>query len=641
MSAAAIKTRWQALGFETGPLPHLLLTATGSAIAMVAGVLLGLDHPQWAAMSVWAASQPFRGQVVEKGAFRMLGSCLGVVAGVAFVIASNGSPLWMMLMIAAWSTLNVLLAHLSRGYMSYGFLLAGYSAAMVGLLDFDRPQNIVHLGFDRLGTVALGVAIATLTALLFAPRATTQNHLRRAIQLCDNVLGELLHDISHKPSDEKRTTALISEAAELDETLDGQAAGSLRHRHAARSQRRLLLQLVNLVVWINRPNRPEQAEGETVANAIAEARSALSSDTPAEAAVSLFKAAEAAHSRHLGEALTRVAHAVSDLGHPRKMALPAKSPHRLHRDRLGAREAAIRTAIMMLAMGTIWTVTRWSGGPYLMLGASIMTTVFSVMDAPSRIMPYILRGVVLGVIAALACRWLVWPVAVSMGASSLDLALLTIPFIFMGPLLMTHKATKEGAFDFNMHLLLLLSPLLPLTGTPAHGLQVAAAIIAGPFTAWLAYRLIFPATLDRRLQSVARMMVEDVRQLARGDAATALKRATVWRARLEHRLLRLARWVDKTSSREISATGGAMATVLLGEAALRLHEMANSDDERLARSAHLSLNRISHLEDNTADAEHALYRTANMDGISASDRQLLLHASEALAAHPAFFAKAT
>lgn len=608
---------------------------------MVLGVLMGLDHPQWAAMSVWAASQPFRGQVIEKGAFRMLGSVMGVIAGVAFVFLSQGSPLYMMLMIAAWSTLAVLMAHLSRGYTSYGFLLAGYSAAMVGLLDFNRPQNIMHLGMDRLATVALGVAIATLTALLFAPRATTRDHLRRTIQLGDRVLAELSRDISKRDSDEKCTTALISEAAELDETLDSQAAGSLRHRHAARSQRRLLLQLVNLVVWINCPNRPEQAESDEVVIAIAEAREALTSDAPSQAAPHLFHAAKASRSRHLNEALERVAHAVSDLGQTRKLALPAKSPHRLHRDRLGAREAAIRTALMMLTMGTIWAVTGWSGGPYLMLGASIMTTVFSVMDAPSRIMPYILRGVILGVIAALVCRWLVWPMAVSMGASSVDLALLSVPFIFMGPLFMTHRTTKEGAFDFNMHLLLLLSPIVPLTGTLGHGLQIAAAVIIGPFTAWLAYRLIFPATLDRRLQSVARMMVNDVRQLARGDAATALKRAAIWRARLEHRLLRLARWVDKTSTREISAMGGAMATVLLGEAALRLHEMARSDDDRLARSAHLSLNRISHLEEDTTDAEHALYRTANMDGISASDRQLLLHASEGLAAHPAFFAKAS
>lgn len=639
MINTAIEDRWQSFGFDAAPLPYLMRTALGACLAMAVGILLGLDHPQWAAMSVWATSQPFKGQALEKGLFRFAGSVVGAAAGVIFVLLSDTSPLSMMLMIAAWSTACVGMANLFRGYMAYGWILAGYSAAMVGLLDFDNPHHIMALGFDRLATVVLGVAIGTLSAMLFAP----QNHIRtttaKARDLTAQVLSELSRDIIKMPADDARIAALLSQAAQLDEALDGDIAGNIRHRNQARAQRRLLLQLVNLIVWINRPN-DKSADESGVVTHIDAARLAILNTEPGAAYPHMRAAADAAHSRHLEDALSHVADAMQEVlataGLTEAMPTP-KRPLRMHKDWLGAREAAIRTGLMMLLMGTIWAVTGWSGGPYLMLGAAVMTTVFSVMDAPMRVIPYVFRGVLLGVVAAFVCRWGVWPAIAAAGGSSLMLGLATFPFILTGPLVMSHRRTASGAFDYNMHMLLLLPPLLPLSGDLPHWAGIAVAVVVGPASAWLAYRFIFPASMERRLISLARIMIEEVRQLARGDGTKALRRAAIWRSRLDHRMLRLTRWVEKTGTQGISASGGGMATLLLAEATLRLHEMAHGNDDRLSRSAKMSLNRISTLGSQIDEAEHALYRTANMDGISASDRHLLMNASEALRTHRAFF----
>ena len=47
-----------------------------------------------------------------------------------------------------------------RGFVAYGTILAGYTAAMVALLDTAHPDHVLALGTDRLLTVLTGVATA-------------------------------------------------------------------------------------------------------------------------------------------------------------------------------------------------------------------------------------------------------------------------------------------------------------------------------------------------------------------------------------------------------------------------------------------------------------------------------------------------
>ncbi|MGL1194752.1 FUSC family protein, partial [Vibrio parahaemolyticus] len=48
---------------------------------------------------------------------------------------------------------------------------AGYSAAMVALLDTPHPDQILTLGLDRFLTVMIGVVVAVLVGLVFTPQA--------------------------------------------------------------------------------------------------------------------------------------------------------------------------------------------------------------------------------------------------------------------------------------------------------------------------------------------------------------------------------------------------------------------------------------------------------------------------------------
>ena len=103
------------LGFTPGQLYYTLRTATGACLALWLAWAAGLEHPQWAAMSVWIASQPTRGMLLEKSLFRALGTLVGAVFGVALVALSGNQPWALVLGLAVWVSVCAGMGSVWRG----------------------------------------------------------------------------------------------------------------------------------------------------------------------------------------------------------------------------------------------------------------------------------------------------------------------------------------------------------------------------------------------------------------------------------------------------------------------------------------------------------------------------------------------
>ena len=203
----------------------------------------------------------------------------------------------------------------------------------------------------------------------------------------------------------------------------------------------------------------------------------------------------------------------------------------LHRNWAGAWRATVRASLVLVAIGLIWVATGWSAGPFLLLGVSIMASLFSIFDNPAGVMRFVFVGQVCGASAALACHLLVWPLA----GSELQVILLTAPFILAAALFFSHQRVLPIAFDYAVASLLLLHPAYPLTGSFMEMLAGALAVVAAPLIGMFAYRFIFPVDDRRRLATLVVMMVHEVQDMAR--AADTAKRRSVWRARLRSPLI--------------------------------------------------------------------------------------------------------
>ncbi|MET0527184.1 MAG: FUSC family protein, partial [Microvirga sp.] len=95
-------------------------------------------------------------------------SLVGTVAGVMLVVIADGQPVILVLGLALWIGLCTWSGNVLRGFVAYGTILAGYTAAMVALLDTAHPDHVLALGADRLLTVMTGVAEAIITQTLLS-----------------------------------------------------------------------------------------------------------------------------------------------------------------------------------------------------------------------------------------------------------------------------------------------------------------------------------------------------------------------------------------------------------------------------------------------------------------------------------------
>src|ERR1700712_2109468 len=66
-------------------LGFALRTTAASFIALYLALLIGLDDPKWAPMTVWIVAQGNRGMSISKGQWRFLGTLIGAGVGIAIL----------------------------------------------------------------------------------------------------------------------------------------------------------------------------------------------------------------------------------------------------------------------------------------------------------------------------------------------------------------------------------------------------------------------------------------------------------------------------------------------------------------------------------------------------------------------------
>ena len=273
-------SRWlSGQGFDLERLRFSLRTALAACLALSVAWAIGLEHPQWSAMTVWAASQPVRELLVEKSLYRALGTLVGTAVGLLLLLATGDSLLWLVIGLALWVGLCAGIGNALHSMIAYATLLSGYSASMVALLGTASGMNTLALGADRLLTVLVGVIMALVVGLALTPRASRSALEERGRRSTARVLHLLSQRLGPQPRGTRLApNELLSDIAILEAELEPSAAGSRRARYSARSQRAILAALTAALLWIR---RREHGQRQAAAHeAVAEAALAMDNAEP-------------------------------------------------------------------------------------------------------------------------------------------------------------------------------------------------------------------------------------------------------------------------------------------------------------------------------------------------------------------------
>ncbi len=152
--------------------PELLFSAKCFAAATLALYLAssaGLSRPVWALMTTYIVAHPLASNVRSKAFFRLIGTLLGCAATIVLIPPLSGAPELLSLALALWTGLCLYLSLLDRSARSYVFMLAGYSAALIGFPLVEAPASMFDTAIARVEEIGLGILCASLVHSIVLP----------------------------------------------------------------------------------------------------------------------------------------------------------------------------------------------------------------------------------------------------------------------------------------------------------------------------------------------------------------------------------------------------------------------------------------------------------------------------------------
>lgn len=380
-------------------------------LALFASFALGLERPFWAMMTVYITSQPLSGAVRSKAVFRLAGTVLGAAATVILMPPLANSPVLLSLALAAWVGLCQFVSLLDRTPRSYLFLLAGYTAALIGFPSVGHPETVFDTAVLRAEEIGIGVICAAFVHAVIFPRSVTPLLAARAGTLLAEAESWIADALSlHPPArtarERRRMAADVTELHIMATHIpfDTAARRPTRALLAALRQRfALMLPLVSAIE--DRMHSLGTTDG--IADELAAVRALAAgegdaADTRARCLARahmlplagwddlvrlnlLHRLAELADALEDARALTRslaapTAHAVTAA--PASAPAPAPAGAALHRDFGLAGLSALATLVATLGCCALWIATAWPEGAVAAMIAAVVCCLFSTMDDP-------------------------------------------------------------------------------------------------------------------------------------------------------------------------------------------------------------------------------------------------------------------
>src|SRR5258707_7222177 len=151
-------------------LTFAVKTLAASLLSLYIAFWAGLDDPRWAFLTVFVVSQPDSGLVLAKGFYRILGTIAGMLVAVALVFGLAQYGELFVAAVAVWICFCNFAARAVRNFASYGFQLAGYTVAIIGIPATLEPTGAYPFVVARCTQILLCIACAALVSRLVLVR---------------------------------------------------------------------------------------------------------------------------------------------------------------------------------------------------------------------------------------------------------------------------------------------------------------------------------------------------------------------------------------------------------------------------------------------------------------------------------------
>ncbi|WP_175835112.1 FUSC family protein [Burkholderia anthina] len=517
---------------------YVFKTILAALLALGVAMKLELPMPRTAMTTVFVLMQPQSGMVLAKSLYRICGTIVGLLAMLVLIGLFGQAPELFLGATALWIGLCTAGAARNRNFRTYGFVLAGYTAALIGIPSWQHPDAAFLSAMTRVTEVTIGILSSGAVSALVFPQHVSEQISRvnreRFARFADDVLSILCGRID-KPFLEALSMRIV------DETVNSEAARSaavferpdtrLRNgrltrlnaeRMAASTRLHALSQLIARLraaradpvlteidalmagiavpIRVERQNATHAGDTEALATSLAEMLARCQAALPGRARVARNRLAKGGATLDFDTAVelldrfldSYIAYAKTYLSlrataHEREQWTV---PYEPRTNPLIAAIAGIRAMLLTLALGAFWIATAWPSGALLVLNGGAICALVASSARPSRTAFQMAIGTACAAVVGLVVMFVVYPVIDGFPLLCVALA----PPLALGCWMTTRPSLAGYGIGYCIYFCFLTGPDNVVAYDPTSFMNDAIALVLSMLMASVAFELFLPPT---------------------------------------------------------------------------------------------------------------------------------------------------
>jgi len=420
----------------SSPWVFAIRTTLASLIALYIAFLMNLDDPKWAAMTVWIVAQPHRGMTLSKSQYRIVGTVIGAAMALVLTALFAQTPEMFLLALAAWIGICTWVASSLRNFRAYAGVLAGYTAAIVGMGAASAPLQAFDVAIARCLYIVLGIVVEAVLAGCFSTyepardlRARFDGYVGQAAGLCARLL--------RRQPDSEAMQRLFASAVTLDTAAEFAGASSATVRRELGRYRAMTLAVLSQLAAAQTLGEQLSRRADVDNQLVEESARLLDRVAVAlpDASAARIADAVAAMKGRVELALRDEGAAMVDADGSRLIVLnrlrlllaatqnviactaqdargdPAPSRPRLayHIDAVLAWRNGMRAFAAVLAASAFWIFSAWPSGAGFVTITGVVSALFSTRPNAVGVSVAFLKGAVCAALVAAICNFALLP----------------------------------------------------------------------------------------------------------------------------------------------------------------------------------------------------------------------------------------
>jgi uncharacterized membrane protein YccC len=149
---------------------YVFKALTAAFLALGIAMKLDLPQPRTAMTTVFILMTQQSGRVLAKSFYRICGTLVGLVVMLVFISLFSQQPELFIVATAIWVGICTAGSARNRNFRSYGFVLAGYTAALIGIPASQNPDGAYMSALTRVAEITLGIVCSGAVSALIFPQ---------------------------------------------------------------------------------------------------------------------------------------------------------------------------------------------------------------------------------------------------------------------------------------------------------------------------------------------------------------------------------------------------------------------------------------------------------------------------------------